>query len=187
MAITLTSDPVVAIEDVKAVLNLNDDITAKILINSVTEKFFKFTGMTRLTSGSVTETLCGDGTSVVWLANHVSAITSMEILTNGDVTDTYDSDDYSFDGSGRISLHSATTPPSSSEENVKVVYTGGWSTIPGDIVMSSLEQMQVERNRLSGRGAGISSESFEGHSISYATDGVAKSVADVWKKYRRMG
>jgi len=186
MAITLTSDPVVAIEDVKAVLNLNDDITAKILINSVTEKFFKFTGRTILNSGAVVETLCGDGTEVIWLSNYASAIESVEILVNGSVSNTYDSDDFSFTPEGRIALYSATTPSSDSEENIKVTYTGGWSEIPGDIVMSALEQMQVERNRLSGRGAGISSESLEGHSVSYATEGVVKSVADVWGKYRIM-
>jgi hypothetical protein len=184
MAIALTSDPIVAIEDVKAVLNLNDETTAKLLINSVSEKFLRYTERTVLNSTSVIETLRGDGTGVIWLLNYASAIASVIILANGDASITYDSDDFSFDTVGRISLHSVTTPLSYDEENVKVTYTGGWATIPGDIVLAALEQMQVENNRLSGRGAGISSESFEGHSVSYEQDGIVSSVKDVWRKYK---
>lgn len=186
MAITLTSDAIVAIEDVKKVLSLNDSLTATILINSVSEKFINYTERTVLNSATVTETMRGDGTDVIWLLNYASSVTSVEILQNGVVVETYGSDDFSFDAVGRISLHSVTTPASTGEENVRVIYTGGWTSIPGDIVMSALEQMRVENNRLSGRGAGVSSESFDGHSVSYSQDGIVSTVKDVWKKYRIM-
>ena len=183
MAIALTSDPIVAIEDVKAVLNLDNDTTATLLINSVSEKFLKYTERTVLNSASVIETMRGDGTSVIWLHSYASAVASVIFLENGVASTTYDSDDFSLDTVGRISMHSVATPISVDEENVKVTYTGGWATIPGDIVLAALEQMQVENNRLSGRGAGISSESFEGLSVSYAQSGIVSSVEDAWRKF----
>jgi hypothetical protein len=84
-----------------------------------------------------------------------------------------------------IELYSYDTPETAGREhNVKVTYTGGWATIPGDIQQAAIIQMKVDRQRTDAGMVGINSLSQDGQSVSYDQSGLVKEVRDILEPYR---
>jgi len=200
MTITLCSDPIMQTDDVKKILSC-EEYEAALLINSVTAKFLHFTGRTVIASAACTETVRGDGSALLYVRNRpidlfgepagtppvAPAIpVTVTLLAAGSTTDTWtDTDDeLSIDAdAGEIASLSGAFPESDGERNVRIAYTGGFETVPGDVIMGAVIQMKVDRRRYT-KEAGISSMGADGESMQLETGGIVKAVADLWRPYR---
>jgi len=185
MAVSITSDPILSVRDAEDVLAWNDERKTTLAINSVSARFLQHTNRLRITSGSVTEYKRICGVNAFWLrATPVSSVTSVEYYTLGDLSSTYTSDDYTVNlTNGKLVIHGAIPQNTGQEESLKVVYTGGWSTVPGDIVFSALQLMRLDKKRLDGA-LGVNSESREGFSTSFESGDLPRAVREVWDRYR---
>jgi hypothetical protein len=188
MAITLTTDPIVAIEDVKLILGENDNTRAALILNSVSAKFLRFTNRLRILSGSVTEYVRGEDTAQISLhATPVTAIASIDIYDSGLSQITLASSAYTYYGTdGVVQRFGEPWPaPSDDERNIKVAYTGGWTagSLPGDIVAAALELMRWERQKLDGL-VGMESRSAGGQSAQFEVASVVKAVEQAWAPWR---
>jgi len=196
MSITLTTDPIILEETAQVFLEMNNPEKLKLLINSVSQKFREYTGRLYINrTADIEEYSFGNGTSRIYV--HALPIDvsdgeiTVEILTNGAVTSTYtNTADTNGDCTGYaddnfIYLHSAVTPPSEGEKNVKVTYNGGWQTIPGNVLQGAIMQMNVEKQRIEGL-VGIDNISREGESVSYDSGDIIKAVRDLWYPYKVM-
>lgn len=193
MAITLTSDPIVGIADVKELIGVTNDTEARLLINSVSEKFLRYTHRRRITSGSVTEWSKG-GCEKIYLhgmpVDEDSAFTISVYGSDGSVSTTMTLADNDFrvvqsPTDAYVELITYTPPWVEGIENVKLAYTGGWATVPGDIVMAAIQQMRVENNRRDGE-LGAMSVSANGQTVQFETSGLIKAVEDAWNPYRML-
>lgn len=68
--------------------------------------------------------------------------------------------------------------------SVKIAYTGGYTTIPWDLVQAVKELVQFYYGRQNAKRVGVRSVGTQGESTSYESD-VPKAVLDVLGKYRR--
>lgn len=66
MAIALTADPIVTVQECKDVLGMNDETKTIVLINSVSAKFLKYTNRVRINKGQVMETTQAVDGRLVW-------------------------------------------------------------------------------------------------------------------------
>jgi len=185
MSLQLTSDPIVTEAQAAELLKVSGD-EARMLINSASEKFLAYTNRTQILSAEVTEYQRGQGLSVFWTrVTPVTAITSVQRLSDGDVAETYT--EYEYDApTGRFALYSAVVPFSYAERNLKLVYTAGWTeaNLPGDILAGALELMRYEQTKLVKARAGVKSESLDGHSVTFETGALPEAVRRAWDNYR---
>jgi len=190
VAVSLTTDPIVSIQTVAdAMPNLSDDDKIAFLINAASSRFLDYTGRERINSGTVTEVIDRPPRSMplVWLrATPVDTDEDITItsLYEGEEQETLSTSDYSLTATtGRLRLPNHSTLGDSWGYQIQVVYTGGWSTVPGAVQQGAMELIRVMRERLEGR-AGLQSVAFEGVSQSYEVSSLPQSVADLWQKYR---
>jgi len=190
VAVSLASDPIMAIQDAADVLtNLTDEDKLAWYINAASARFLSFTGRSRITSGSVTQydKLPPIQAPVIWLrAAPVTSITSVKVYCEGVEEETLTSSDYWHNSeSGRLTLSSYATSGTEWAYQLVTEYTGGWaaSAIPADVKSGAAELIRVMRERAEGR-AGVQSVSFEGMSTSYETGSLPESVQGAWQPYR---
>ena len=187
MSVTLTTDPIVSEQLVLDVLKMTSTDEVRLAINSVSARFLRYTNRTRITapSAAVTEWQRGRGLDYFWLhATPVGVVTSIAIYSNGALSETIAAASYSLNTeTGRVYMHGTVAPYTDGEDNIKAVYIGGWTTVPGDIQQSALELMRLDKARLDGR-VGVQSEGREGFSASYESGDLPKSVSQVWDAYR---
>lgn len=193
MALTLTTDPIISLVDARALLALNSEQTAIMLINSVSAKFLQYTHRIRINhSGSgepVTDQTRGRDSYVLWV--HAAPVDIEEDVTvvltsGGNAGATFDLDDGTLAVSGdgtRITLYNAGAPYSVGEENVTMTYVGGWKQVPGDVIAGAIEQMRIDKMRMEGL-TGVASVSRSGESVQYDQGAIIKSVAQAWAPYR---
>jgi len=208
MAIQLTSDPIVTLQNCRDILRCHDDPRTIVLINSVSAKFLKFTNRVRINQGVVAEFLRSYDHKLLWL--HAPPVTTathnvvVEIIApDGTVTKTYSSDngDLLVDElrgrvmrPGCLPFEDACQP--CSEVGVgnddpplfpsfRVSYDGGFLPVPGDITMSAFEQIQLDNERLKGAIAMTVGSDLEPQ-YALNSQGILQTVADVWKPYRIM-
>lgn len=128
----------------------------------------------------------GDDTSTLILRHPpVTSISALYIDTDREYgSDTLiDSDDYSVNQrSGILTLDGDVF--TSGAKSIKVEYTGGYSTIPWNLVQAIKELVQYWYGRQSSKRVGIRSVGTQAESTSYETD-VPKAVLDVLNQYRR--
>lgn len=200
MAITLCADPIMAVEDVRKILSV-EDYEAALLINSVTDKFLRYTGRTVIAAAAVTEQRRGNGREVLFVRNRpidlfgeptgtppvAPAIpVTVTILSAGVTSDTWTDTDgeLSIDAeAGEVVSLVGAFPESEGERNIRIAYTGGFETVPGDVIMGALEQMKVDRRRLTNE-AGITSMGADGESMQLDSSGLIKATRDLWAPYR---
>lgn len=187
MSILLTPDPIVTEQAAHDVLGWASSDKVRLAINSASARFLAYTHRLRITSGPVVERQRGRGQDHFWLhASPVGAIASLQIYSGGTLSDTIDGTTYTVEAeSGHVYMHGAVAPHSDGERNMVITYTGGWTTVPGDIVQSALALMILDEDRMKGR-LGVSSSSQGGSSASYELDGLPKATSDVWSRYRYM-
>jgi hypothetical protein len=192
MAITLTSDPIVALSDVKELINEVNDTEAKVLINAVSEKFLRYTGRKRITQGSIVEWDKGGLTKIYLHGSPVDESSAVQVdVYNGTeiaVTMTVADEDLRIvqcATSAYLELVTYCPPWIEGIDTVKISYTGGWETVPGDIVLAAIDQMRIERNRMDGN-LGALSMSANGETVRFETSGLIKAVQDAFEPYRML-
>ncbi len=188
MPITLTTDPILSTDDVRALIDEQNPEMAKLLINAVSLEFLKFTNRTRITSAvSLVEWVKGINSQYLFLhATPITTITSVQRYSLGVLQETYASTDYmiALNSTALLKYSSTWEGNSESEEpNIKVTYTGGFTAVPGDVIRGAIEQMRYERLRMAGR-VGIENVSAGGESVNYETGGLLKGVREIWAPYR---
>lgn len=185
MAIALTSDPIITLQAARDLLKWPSDDETRMSINSVSARFLRYTNRLRITSGTVTEYQSGRGQSVLWLhATPITSITSVEIYCNGTLSETVASTDYTVNlTTGRLYLHGTTAQHGEGELNIKVVYTGGWTDVPGDLQESALLLMTLDKRRRDGL-IGVHSQSREGFSSTYEHEDLPQAIRERWEGYR---
>lgn len=189
MAIALTSDPIMTAADVQALvpgLTVTDRVN--FLINSVSAAFLKFTGRIAISSAAVEqiEMLPPSPLQYIYLrATPVSAISAVTLLFEGEEEVVLASTDYALESAttGKLVVPDYTVIGRGIGYRLKIEYTGGWTTIPGDVQAAALEAIVYKREKLDGR-AGVRSASIEGQSTSYENADLPQSVQDCWRKYR---
>jgi len=186
----LTTDPIVSEQTVLEMLKGMGGAAARMYINSVSEQFLRFTGRTRINKGTITERHVAPPPHlpVLWLrAFPIDAVTTINLYERGELVRAMTNEDYSLNThTGRFVLMVPINGYPGPEQVIEATYTGGWETVPGDVVLSALEMVKLQHLRLGGR-AGVLSESREGYSASYDASGVPQAVADVWQRYRVYG
>lgn len=190
MAISLTADPIVATADLALVMpNISNADQRNFLINAASDAFLRFTGRTRITSGATEHYEALPPMSVPVLYLRATPIDTGEDVTltvyNGnDVEAILASDDYTLQASnGRLYLSAYRSVGGDYGRRLKCEYTGGWTTVPGDVQAGAMELIRIIKERLDGR-AGVASTSFEGMSTSFETGNLPTSVKDAWQRYR---
>lgn len=192
---TITTDPVITLADTMdgEFLSETNETQAILLINDVSEKFKRYMNRRQLNSASIVERVEGNGLARIYVhAPPIATGSTVTVKTYDGVTlkDTYTNDDdelavINSDVDGIIELSEAVTPNAMDlEHNVEITYTGGWTTIPGDVVAAAVMQMRVDRQRMDRGQVGIESLSQDGQSVSYDSSGLVKEVRDALMPYR---
>lgn len=189
MAISLTSDPICAAAYVSDAIELDSGDDLNHLINFASAAFLRFTGRERITSGAVQEIVSRPPLEVpvIWLrATPVDTgedftVTSLyEGSSEGELT----SSEYALTAaSGRLYLPNHTTTGGAWGYQLQIDYTGGFTTVPNDVLGGAIEFMRLAMERAKGR-AGVASVSFEGMSQTLETAMISEAVRDAWWPYR---
>ncbi len=188
MPATLTADPILTLLEVKEWGEINGEETAKRLINIVSAKFLSYTLRVRITEGVVNEHVYPlDGNTAFTHARPIAAalVTVIEKTRYGD-TETYleDDDDLIIDRiRGRIFKSGGLWDMTFGFPSLNLQYSGGWATVPADVVAGALAQMKVEQQRLKGL-VGADTFGAGGDSTTPESAGLIKSTIDAWKPYR---
>jgi hypothetical protein len=194
-----TSNSLVTLYDVKKYLGGSTSSTANnYRLNSIIDEVsWRFNSETKrlLKSRSLTEYYDGDN-SFVLLANQypiTSVSTSIDIRV--DVDRSYSTSDkisstaiVIYSTEGKIVLTDDVFEYGS--KSVKVVYTGGYTTIPHDLAGAAKEMIRLKFNKETKNRVGVRSESVSGGSITYENDlpWSVKRVLDLYtRKDRRAG
>ena len=166
------------------------DRSFKTLINDVSWQFNSYTNR-HLKSREITEYRDGTGTDTIFTNEFpiVSASTSIDIrvdtdrgYSTGDKIGSTSIVIYSTEG--KITIEDDTFD--AGEQSVKIVYEGGYSTIPWDLRRAAREMCRVLWEREKNNSVGRRSESYEGASITYEPS-MPWSVKDTLDKYRDPG
>jgi len=212
MAIALTDDRFVTLQECRDILGMNDDPKTTILINAVSEKFRQYTNRVRINQGQVNELTRAVDDILVW--SHATPIDkSQEVRIQisdslGDVIKSYSSNDgdltvdwargriarsgcQPFDSFCGCATTAGNTPSGECGGNgekvafptLELSYLGGWPVVPGDIVMTAFEQIKLDLERLKGT-IGLTAASGFQDVVDLQGDHVLRSVAAVWKRYR---
>ena len=191
MAVTLTSDPIVEEQLVLDIMKWSQD-EARLAINSVSARFLRYTNRTRITDGAITLEVYGlpaAGDDVVWLRAapvtvSESATFTVYVYQDGSADETLTTSDYILHvGNGKLVLPGRGTTDRNPATDVRVSYTGGWTTVPWDIQESALQLMKLDKQRRDGM-VGISATSREGTSVTYQAGDLPTSVEQVWRRYK---
>lgn len=192
MAITLTSDPIMTLDDAMALIDESNPVRATFLLNSVSALFRSFTNRCNiLKTTGIVEYLIGNGDARLWVHAtpiDTTATVQVETIANGTTYETL-----TLAGGtlavmaevGAISRNAGFWPISDDHHNLKVTYTGGWTAgaLPADVVMGAVQQMRYERMRFDGK-VGVESVSRSGESVSFETGGLLKATRNLWEPWR---
>jgi len=190
MAISLLPDRIMEPEDALELFGVSDQKKLYMLLNSLSKQFLRFTGRRRILSGSATEYLKGNGSDQLWL--HASPVdtgseVTLMITRAEDVIGTYTltggdlsviTDDYS----SSVELTAASLPGPTDPGAIKIEYTGGFTTVPGDVLQGAMLQGRVELRRMDGE-VGVTSKSYEGESVRFESNGIVSAVSELWAPY----
>ncbi len=189
----LTTDPIVTKSQLLRIIDETKDEEASMIINAVSDLFLRFTNRRRITEGTIEEWTEGDGTDRLWL--HASPVDEAQdftitIYSGGEVSETYTlaGDDFRVvqsDVDAYVLLDSGAFPVPSGGDgaNIKLEYTGGWTTVPGAIFAGAIQQARIERLRSDGN-LGVVSVSRGGETIRYETSSLIRTVREKWEPYR---
>lgn len=202
MAIALTTDPIMAVEDAYELFGIKNDTKTRLLVNALTKKFLTFTGRVQLGASytaAIVERVRGHGDSTrLWLHGapiHVvdgagdPLALEAQLYVDGAADDlyTYANGDlqlvHNNDNGAAIELLEGGWPDQCSSMFVEVRYFGGWLAVPGDVMQGALLQGKADLRRMEGE-VGVSEKSRDGESTVYDTSSIIKPVRELWLPYR---
>lgn len=190
MAISITTDPIVSLTDTKSILGIGDDLEAILLINAVSAKFTRYTNRVRINEGATSEWAQGGRLKVYCHASPVDTTSdfTISVYQDGEVAETLTlaAGDFRVVNTATdsyVELIEYSPPLIEGLDTLKLDYTGGWSSVPGDIVLAAIDQMRVERERRHGT-LGAMSVSQNGQTVQLETSGLIRAVEEAWRPYR---
>lgn len=189
MAIALAADPIIAAADLADVLpKISDTNRINFLINSVSASFREFTGRLAIGSGDWTQysRLPPSPYSFVYLrATPVSEVSAVTLMYDGEDDTVLDAADYALENAttGKLVIPGYTVQGRGHGYQLKIEFTGGWSTVPGDIQAAAVEAIVYRHSRIDGQ-AGARSSSFDGVTTSFEQADLPQSVRNCWERYR---
>lgn len=126
-----------------------DDAVLQILIDRAVEAMERAAGR-HLDAATVTEVLDGNGDYSLWLQEPpdggADGVTSVHVSSDQEWTSSnlVDSDDYLVNECELIYLDHVWTK---GQQNVRVIYSGGFATVPDDVVGACYEQVAADYQR----------------------------------------
>jgi hypothetical protein len=183
MATTLCS-----VDEVKEYLGqkgavAEDDELITRFCERITKVFEGYCGVNTFFTASYTEYQNGNGTKYIFL-NNIPVTSVSHLYEDPDwlFAEEYVSGTFIVVDARYIAMRDDLIPVG--EQNVKIVYTAGYSTIPDDIKQVAIEEVARKfRRRKEGD---LISKTVEGGSISYVRDELLRSTKDVLNRYRKV-
>lgn len=188
-----TVNNLISLSDLKLYLGISTGTTtydARLtdIINAVSWRFNAETGR-KLKARAITEYRDGDNSTFIFTNEYPinSNSTDIEIYIDTErsysTSDKVSSDDIViYSTMGKIVLDDDSFDEGA--QSVKIVYNGGYSTIPYDLQYAAKEYARLIKHREDSNNIGVRSESVEGGSITYAED-IPWSVKMVLQKYKK--
>lgn len=180
----------VSLDDVKSYIGVTDtaeDDTIGYLMNLVSKLFDTATGRT-LVASDLTEYYEGDGTNKLFLRSYPinSTNETIEVYVDADKVFAADTqiDSNSLFVDGEVGYVEFIGSQFDTWEGIKVVYNGGYTTIPYDLRMAALEAFGVLWKRRSEKRFDTSNVSKGDVNYSYIDDW-PYTVHQVLERYRR--
>lgn len=200
MAFTLTSDPILAIDDAQEIVDMRQESELVLLLNAVSSKARAFMNRVQLndvgTGNTVVERLRGPASRELFL--HAAANTDdfavddvvAKVYSGGRLGNTYNASDGELivttdEFSTRVDLPAGCFPRTEGGDYVEVTYRGGWATVPAEVIAGAVMQLRVDAKRLRGE-VGVQSHSVNGESTQMDRDGLIREVTDLWRSYRML-
>lgn len=197
MALALTSDPIMSINDARTFLSVVAEHEAILVINSLSEKLKRYTQRVQINENTTTAIVerirpYGGHTlhlhAPIWTGTGFSVVA--EVYSSGAVVDEYsvangDLQYKTSDHASRIILVNGTWPDETLNGYVQVTYKGGWAAVPADVLQGAIVQGLIDLKRMRGE-AGVTSRSMQGESTQYQTVGLISECLDLWAPYRVM-
>jgi hypothetical protein len=191
----LTSDPVLSVSDARALLGIQTDQEAILIVNALSAKLKRYTGRVQINQNTTTAIVekiipyAGDKLYLhapIWTGTAFTI--SAALYSGGDLTDTYTLADgelqyQTSDNSSHILLVAGQWPDDTLNGYVQVTYKGGWATVPFDVVQGALMQARVDIRRMQGE-VGVTSRGALGESTQFQTVGIVRECMDLWEPYR---
>lgn len=195
MTFVLTSDPVLSVSDARALLGIQTDQEAILIVNALSAKLKRYTGRVQINQNTTTAIVekiipyAGDKLYLhapIWTGTAFTI--SAALYSGGDLTDTYTLADgelqyQTSDNSSHILLVAGQWPDDTLNGYVQVTYKGGWATVPFDVVQGALMQARVDIRRMQGE-VGVTSRGALGESTQFQTVGIVRECMDLWEPYR---
>jgi hypothetical protein len=191
MAITLTSDPIISAADLATLFGWTATAEETYhAINAASKAFLTFTRRDRITSGAVTaeiHRLPPLGCPKLWLraapVNTGQTFTAT-VYDEGVSDDTLTTSDYIlYATTGEVRLLGYSSIGLNDTRDIRFSYTGGFTTVPYDVVEAAVELMKLHKQRREGM-AGVTSASREGFSTNYQVKAIPDDIAQAWQPYR---
>lgn len=187
---TVDADALTSLDDLKEYIGLttgDHDLLLENLIDRATDLFETYCDR-KFAAAAYTEYHDGRGLDKLfpkqWPVNSVTSIHDDSDWTWGADT-LIDAGDYRIAHDGYIQMKTSTF--SDDVQNVKIVYNGGYSTIPEDLAQACIEQAawMFKQSPEGSALLGVSAKSFPDGSVSYTTRDLLSQVTLVLEKYRR--
>ena len=197
MALALTSDPIMSINDARTFLYVVAEHEAILVINSLSEKLKRYTQRVQInenTTTAIVERIRPYGGQFLHLHAPIwtgSGFTiSAQVYISGVVVDEYTVANGGLqyktsDHASRIILVDGYWPDETLNGYVQVTYKGGWPAVPADVLQGAIMQGLVDLKRMRGE-VGVTSRGVQGESTQYQTAGLIRECLDLWSPYRVM-
>lgn len=191
--LTYPGDPIISKAIADVLLKISDDDLLARLVGTVTKQFKAFTGIVQINSGEVTERLrpVGYFEKLYLHAPNASAVTTFEEYRAGEVYRTLtENTDFEVESDERYSALVPITAggfyPGGGDRFTKVVYTGGWSDTPEDVLLGAEMLIRLQAKRQKGD-IGAANRSRGGQADGGRTaEAIPQEVRELWLPYRVM-
>jgi len=188
VALALTSDPIMSINDARTFLYVVAEHEAILVINSLSEKLKRYTQRVQInenTTTAIVERIRPYGGQFLHLHAPIwtgSGFTiSAQVYISGVVVDEYTVANGGLqyktsDHASRIILVDGYWP----DETLN-----GYAAVPADVLQGAIMQGLVDLKRMRGE-VGVTSRGVQGESTQYQTAGLIRECLDLWSPYRVM-
>jgi hypothetical protein len=185
----LSDNALVGMEDIKAVLSIQDDRNDGIieaLVEGVSAEIAAFCDRPLRETTHTAEPLDGPGS--VDLQLPAWPITSGPTISVDGEALTEGQDFAAYDASGVVKLLSGTAWPAGIQ-NIEATWSAGYTlaTMPKDVKLAAIIQTAHEYSIFLNRAWGVTNKGTSGQNMNFENEGLLKRVKDLLSPYRRRG
>lgn len=186
----LSENALIAMEDIKAVLSIQDDKNDGIieaLVEGVSSEIVRYCDRPIREAAYTAVKLDGSGQNDLQLPAWPITAGPSDVEIDGEAL-TLDTDYASYAETGVLRLLSGSAW-GAGIQNVTATWTAGYTlaSMPGDIKMAAIIQVAHEYQVFLNRAWGITNKGISGQNISFESEGLLKRVKDLVAPYRRRG